>query len=117
TSVFAPPGGNNTGGNAPTLGDPRRASAVAATTFATEVGNGLVRKSGSAKATSVLLNPPPRNAPPPAAITATYCRPSRPMYVIGLECSLASSLVSQSSFPLFESQARSRVLFVARTNK
>ena len=47
--------------------------------FVTEAGSGLRGTSGSAKATSVLLSPPPKNAPPPAAIRATSCRPSRPV--------------------------------------
>ena len=56
--------------------------------------------------TRVLLRPPLRYAPPPAAISATYCLPSRPMYVIGLVCALASRRASHSSLPAFESNAR-----------
>src|SRR5207248_6129224 len=79
TSAFAPPTGNATGANDPTFGAPRLAAAAAATAFETETGNGFRLTSGSANATRLLLNGPPKNAPPPAAIRATYCRPSRPM--------------------------------------
>src|ERR1051325_282939 len=79
TNALLPPGGRVTGAKDPTRGFPRSAAAAAAAARVTETGSGLRETSGSPNATSVLLTGPPRNEPPPEAITATYCRPSRPM--------------------------------------
>src|SRR6187399_574035 len=68
TSALGPSAGSTTGAYAPTLGVPRRAAAAAATALDTETGSGFRLTSGSANATSVLLDPPPRNPPPPEAI-------------------------------------------------
>src|SRR6185312_14009407 len=47
-----------------------------------------------------------RKNPPPAADTATYCFPSRPIYVAGIECAGASTFTDHSSFPVRASNAR-----------
>src|SRR5262245_15125822 len=52
-------------------------------------------------------------APPAAAITATYCFPFFPRYVMGIGVMLESSFTDQSSFPVFDSNARKRTTFVA----
>src|SRR6185369_5230026 len=113
TNALAPPGGRTAGAKAPTFGRPRRAAVEASTAFETDAGSGLRATSGRANATSVLLTGFLKKAPPPAAISATYWRPSRPRYVSGLECLLASSFVSHNTFPAFESKARKRASIVA----
>src|SRR5207245_2751652 len=53
-----------------------------------------------------------RNPPPPAA-TTTYCLPSRPRYVDGIECAGAVSFSDHSSWPLRASNARKYPSIVA----
>src|SRR5437879_2855884 len=55
---------------------------------------------------ALLLSP---KKPPPVAVIATYCLPSLPSQVIGAECAPASSLLTHSSFPVRESNARKRL--------
>src|SRR5438094_10396566 len=69
---------------------------------------------GSLNATSASEIRWPRAAgPPPAAAMTTYCAPSLPMYVIGVALPLAGSSVTQSSLPVFASNARNRLSTVA----
>src|SRR5262245_35329435 len=70
---------------------------------------------GSVKATTVSAVGLCRNPPPPAD-TTTYCFPSRPTYVDGIECAGASSFSLQSSFPFRASNARKRPSIVAPIN-
>src|SRR5262245_42931989 len=53
--------------------------------------------------------------PPPDPVIATYCLPLA-SYVIGTAIALLSSFVTQSSFPVFASNARNRLSFVAPLN-
>src|SRR6185312_2923371 len=66
----------------------------------------LTRRPGlwKAKAIRLSLGTPPKYAPPPAAIIATYCLPSFPRYVTGIEWPLASIGCCHRSFPVFESK-------------
>src|SRR5436305_1964612 len=54
--------------------------------------------------------------PPPLAPMTTYCLPSRPMYVLGIECAGAGSLSDQSTLPLRASKARKYPSIVAPMN-
>src|SRR3954471_10764395 len=54
--------------------------------------------------------------PPPVDVITTYCRPSRPRYVLGVACAAAPSLTTHSSLPVFASKARKRLSSVAPTN-
>ena len=51
--------------------------------------------------------------PPPVEVITTYCRPSRPRYVLGTACAAAPSLTVHSSRPSFASNARNRLSSVA----
>src|SRR5947208_3377343 len=62
----------------------------------------------SAAVPSLVFNPPATTAPdqpPTPHITATYCFPSGPRYVIGCEIIPEPSLNCQSKFPLRASRA------------
>ena len=62
---------------------------------------------------SEIGRPPPMDVPPDAA-TTTYCTPSLPMQVIGVECALAGSVAVHSS-ARFASNAKPSV--VGRTDE
>ena len=70
---------------------------------------------GRAKATIFEPGGETRKLPPPA-VTTTYCRPSVPMKVIGMECAAASSSVSHSNAPVDESKALNLRSIDAPTN-
>ena len=73
----------------------------------------LYRDAGNANAVMLSSVSGAARKPPPVEVMTTYCRPSRPRYVLGTACAAAPSLTVHNSRPFFASNARNRLSSVA----